>query len=259
METKLEKEVRFLKIYALVATLFCAVFFLAAFTLKSGDQKFEEITANRIKLVDSAGKLRGTIAADSSKDSAAGLVFYNEAGKARLRIGADIGKGRFAGLVFYNEEGTEAGVMMHSGRRDENGKIDAATLLTMDQFKSDEVIRLVYDQQGDQKRQGLVINDRPDTLSPQAEKLLKDLGAALRSAKTDAEQQALRREYLSKLPGREIVARRLFAGRDVEGASQVTLSDPDGKPRLQLKVDSLGKASITFLDTSGRIVRTIKP
>jgi hypothetical protein len=145
METKLEKDVRFLKIYALIATLFCAMFFLSAFALKSGEQKFEEITANRIKLVDSTGKLRAAIAADSSKDSAAGLLFYNEAGKARLRIGADIGKGSFAGLVFYNEEGTEAGVMMHSGRRDESGKIEAASLLTMDQFRSDEVVRLVYD------------------------------------------------------------------------------------------------------------------
>jgi hypothetical protein len=45
----------------------------------------------------------------------------------------------------------------------------------------------------------------------------------------------------------------------VEGSSLVTLSDRDGQPRLQLKVDSLGKASITFLDSSGRVVRTIKP
>ena len=259
METRLEKEVRFLKIYAVVATLFCAVFLLTAFTLKSDGQKFEEITANRIKFVDSAGKLRATIAADSSKDSTAGLVFYNEAGKARVRMGADIGKGSLAGLVFYNEEGTEAGALMHSGKRDKDGKIDAASLFTMDQFKSDEVIRLVYDQQGDQKRQGLIISDRPDTLSLQAEKLLNDLRLALQSAKSEAEAQAIRREYLSKLPAREIVARRLFAGRDVEGASLVTLSDPDGKPRLQLRVDSLGKASITFLDLSGRVVRTIKP
>lgn len=259
METKLEKEVRFLKIYALVATLFCAMFFLTAFALKGGEQKFDEITVNRIKLVDSAGKLRATITADSSKDSPAGLMFYNEAGKARLRAGADIGKGSFAGLVFYNEEGTEAGAFMYDGKRDENGKIDAASLLTMDQFRSDELIRLVYDQQGDQKRQGLVINDRPDALSPQAEKLLKDLATALQSAKSEAEAQAIRREYLSKLPAREIVARRLFAGRDTEGASIVTLSDQDGKPRLQLKVSKLGQASITFLDTSGKVVRTIKP
>src|SRR5918911_3967529 len=63
METKLEKEVRFLNIYAVVATLFCAIFLLTAFTLKSGEQKFEEIAVNRIKFVDSEGKERARIGA----------------------------------------------------------------------------------------------------------------------------------------------------------------------------------------------------
>jgi hypothetical protein len=39
------------------------------------------------------------------------------------------------------------------------------------------------------------------------------------------------------------VARRLFAGRDKEGTSLVTLSDADGKPRLRLQVDKAGTAS----------------
>lgn len=256
---KLEKEVRFLKIYVAVITLVCAVFVLTAFTRQSREQKFEEITTNRITFVDSAGKERARIGAQSGKGSTPGLIFYDEAGKARVRIGADIGKGSFAGLVFYNEDQTEAGALMYNGKRDKDGKIDAASLLTMDQFKSDEVVRLVSDQTGDQKRHGLIINDRPDTLSPQAEKVLNDLRLALQSARSEAEMQALRREYLSKLPAREIVARRLFAGRDMEGASLVTLSDQDGKPRLQLKVDKLGQANITFLDASGKVVRTIKP
>lgn len=259
METKLEKEVRFLKIYAVLATLFGAVFLLTAFTLKSGEQKFDEIMVKQIKFVDSEGKERARMGAQSGNGSAPGVLFYDSDGKARLRVGAEIGKGRYAGLVFYNEDQTEAGAFMYNGKRDKDGKIQATSLLTMDQFKSDEVVRLVSDQQGDQKRQGLVINDRPDALSPQAEKLLNDLRVALQSAKSEAEAQAIRQEYLSKIPAREFVARRLFAGRDTEGASLVTLSDQDGKPRLQLKVDKLGQASITFLDTSGKVVRTIKP
>jgi hypothetical protein len=233
METKLEKEVRFLKIYAVVATLFCAMFFLTAFSLKNGEQKFEEITANRIKIVDANGKVGLLLAADYKKDA--------------------------PGVFFFNQEGTESGALFYHGTRDKDGKINAYSLLTMDQYKSDQIVVLQYDHMGDQKRYGLVINDRPDTIGPQAEKLLEDLRVALQSAKTDEEAQALRKEYLSKLPAREIVARRLFAGRDVEGAAQLTLSDPDGKPRMQLKVDNAGKASITFLDSSGKVVRTIKP
>lgn len=129
------------------------------------------------------------------------------------------------------------------GTAAKTGKIDAASLLTMDQFKSDEIVRFVADQNGDQKRQGLVISDRPDNLSPQAEKLISDLDLALRSTKSEAEADTIRKDYLSRLPAREFVARRLFAGRGVEGASIVTLSDPDGKPRLQLKVDKRGQAA----------------
>ena len=259
MVNKLEKDVRFLKIYAAAITLVCAVFFLTAFIRQNREQKFEEITTNRIVFVDSAGKERARVGAQSGDGSTPGLLFYNEEGKPRVRIGADLGRGSSAGLLFYNEEGTEAGGLIYSGKRDKDGKISAYSLLTMDQFKSDQVTVLQYDQIGDQKRQGLLINDRPDTLSPQAEKVLNDLRLALQSAKTEEEAQALRREYLAKLPAREIVARRLFAGRDVEGASLVTLSDQDGKPRLQLKVDKLGQANITFLDASGKVVRTIKP
>ena len=36
--------------------------------------------------------------------------------------------------------------------------------------------------------------------------------------------------------------------------SLATLSDPDGKPRLRLRVDSLGAARIEFLDAAGNVV-----
>ncbi|MGI8408299.1 MAG: hypothetical protein ACR2M8_00275 [Pyrinomonadaceae bacterium] len=48
METKIEKEVRYLKIYAVVSTLFFAVFLLSAFTIQS-KKKFEEIDVERME------------------------------------------------------------------------------------------------------------------------------------------------------------------------------------------------------------------
>ena len=58
MDTKLEKEVRFLKAYAVIATLVGAVSVLTAFTLQSGKQKFEEIDVERINVVEKDGKLK---------------------------------------------------------------------------------------------------------------------------------------------------------------------------------------------------------
>lgn len=230
----IKKSVRWIKAYALLMTAVLVVFCFSGFTQSGQKQNVEEITANRIKLVDAAGKIRVILA-------------------------AELKNANLAGLLFMNEEGTEAGGLLYNGKRDKDGKIDAGALLTFDQFKNDQVVALEYDHIGDQKRQGLTISDRPDTMSDQAKELMRALGNALQSAKSEAERQAIRRDYLSRIPAREIVARRLFAGRDVEGSSLVTLSDLDGKPRLRLKVDKLGQASITFLDPSGRTVRTIKP
>lgn len=234
METKLEREVRFLKMFAIGATLLIAVSAVTAFTVQNGTQKFDEITAKRILIVDANGMSRVLLAADYKKDNS-------------------------AGLFFFNQEGTESGALFYNGKRDQGGKIDAYALLTMDQFKSDQVVALEYDHVGNQKRQGLTISDRPDTLSREAEELLTTLRHALEAAKSETERQAIRREHLSRIPAREIVARRLFAGRDAEGSALVTLSDPDGKPRLRLEVDKSGKASIIFLDQTGRVVKTIKP
>lgn len=230
----IRKSLRLIKVYALLMTVLFTVMAFSGFTQSAQKQNFEEITAKRIKIVDSNGKFR-------------------------VLMGAELKGNNSAGLLFFNEDGHENGALFYSGKRDKDGKIDAGSRFTMDQFKSDQIVVLEYDHLGDQKRQGLVISDRPDILSPQAQELLHALQQALQSAKSEAEMQALRRDYLSRLPAREIVARRLFAGRDVEGSSLVTLSDPDGKPRLRFQVDKLGKASITFLDPSGRTVRTIKP
>ena len=46
---------------------------------------------------------------------------------------------------------------------------------------------------------------------------------------------------------------RLYAGRTAQKASVVNLADPQGRTRLLLKVDSLGVASIEFMDEAGKV------
>ena len=52
METKIEKELRFLKAYALIAALLFGVFAVTAFTGQSSKQKFTEIDVGRINVVE---------------------------------------------------------------------------------------------------------------------------------------------------------------------------------------------------------------
>jgi hypothetical protein len=54
----------------------------------------------------------------------------------------------------------------------------------------------------------------------------------------------------------EVGVSRLFVGKGGKAAN-VILSDPQGRPRLRLMVDSLGTAKIEFLDESGRVVQRI--
>ena len=91
METKLERDVRFLKIYAAIVTIVCAVLFLSAFTIQGKKQKFEEIDVERINIVEKDGKLR--------------MVISNE---ARQHPGIANGKvierkgPRPPGMIFFN-------------------------------------------------------------------------------------------------------------------------------------------------------------
>ena len=63
-QSKIEKEVRFLKIYAGVTTLLVFVLLLTAFTF-SKNASFDEIDVKRINVKDDDGKLRMVI---SNKD-----------------------------------------------------------------------------------------------------------------------------------------------------------------------------------------------
>jgi hypothetical protein len=230
----LNKTLRTVKLYAFATTVLFLMTVLSGFSRSNTKPDFDSITAKEILLVDSIGK-------------------------ARVRISADLKRGGLAGLFFYNEDGTEAGALAYRGKRDKDGRVTAGSIFTMDQFKDDQIVVLDYYHDGDQKRLGLTINDRPNQLSTRATQLLDTLRRELQTAKSTAEAQIIRRKYLSRLPARELVARRLFAGRDTAGSSVVTLSDQDGKPRLRLSVDKAGEASIVFLDSAGLAVRTIKP
>ena len=70
MKSKLEKEVRFLKIYALASTLGFSLLLLASFK-SSKHQKFEEIDVERINIVEKDGSLKMVI---SNQEKQTGFI-----------------------------------------------------------------------------------------------------------------------------------------------------------------------------------------
>ena len=221
-----------LRLYAVGTTALLLSLLITAFTVQERDGRFDKITVNRIDVVDSAGRTRVILAG--------GFPPRREA---------------LAGLLFINEAGGEAGGLVYQGTRAEDGRIQAGALLTFDQYRNDQIVALSYEHDGDRKRQGLTVQERPDTLSD----LVKQAFRAIETAPSAEIRDSLRRYYLGRIPREEFSSRRVFVGRDYSRASVVTLSDPAGRPRLRLQVDSLGAPSIVFIDEDGAVVRSVVP
>src|SRR5918997_645185 len=124
MEGRLEKEVRFLKIYAVVATLLCGVFLLTAFASQKR-QKFEEIDVERINVVEKDGKLRMVISNNERQHP--GIVN----GKIIKRDGP-----RAPGMIFFNHLGDEMGGLIFG----DNGGKGHFGSLTWDKVRNDQTI-----------------------------------------------------------------------------------------------------------------------
>jgi hypothetical protein len=233
----LEKQVRFLKIYAVAATLVCGVFLVTAFTLQNRPQKFQEINVERINVVEKDGSLRLVI---SNNERSPGPI---ERGKPFGYPGGSRG-----GMIFYNEEGTEDGGLIFSGKK-ENGKVAAYGSLTFDQYEQDQTLALQYTDEDGKRRAGLAITDYSTAISSmQFDQKMKAWEKMPDGpAKTEARQQL--RQYSAKF--------RLYAGRGRNGSSLVQLGDGEGRIRLQLAVDLAGNAKIEFLDEKGNVTRRI--
>jgi len=223
---------KLLKLHAAVSTILLIVLSVAAYSRPQASNRFDEITVSKITVVDSTGRTRVILAG-----------------------GFPPRRAELAGLLFINEDGHEAGGLVYRGTKDADGQIQAGAILTFDQYRNDQIVALQYDHSGSRKRQGLTIQERPDTLSD----ILKEAYRAIETAPTAELRDSLTKHYRARIPPEDFPARRLFLGRDYARASVVTLSDPAGKPRLRMEVDSLGKASIAFLDEAGQPVRVITP
>ena len=237
-----DKQLRFLKRYALVSTTLVLLLGLAAFTGVGQKQRFTEIDVERINIVEPDGALRMVI---SNRPRSIGPIYK---GKPFGYPG-----GTRPGIIFFNDEGTENGGLGFSGRRNADGSYRASSQLAFDQFDQDQILYLNYSESNGQRRTGLFVMDR-------AEVNIYDL--------------VMRRDSINKLPdgpqktaalakltepvnGTPLAAQRVFVGRDASKAAAVSLSDRMGKTRLRMLVDSLGVARIEFLDDGGRVVQRI--
>jgi hypothetical protein len=244
---RIDKELRLLKAYAVVMTAFVAVLVLSAFMQAGqGTQgqkvKFTEIDVERINVLEPDGQYRMVI---SNRARSIGPIFR---GKPFGYPG-----GTRPGIIFFNDEGTENGGLTFSGRREENGTFRSSGHLSFDQYEQDQVVYLQYQDNNGRRRMGLTVADRADV---SIYDVVQQRDSVMKMTDTVARIAALRK-VMGARNGQPMFAQRAFFGRDFDKNAVVNLADAQGKTRLRLVVDSLGSASIEFLDASGAVLRRI--
>ena len=229
-------QLRVLQIYAAATFVVAAFLFLTAFA-QSPAQRIDELTVQRLNVVDANGTLRMVI---SNKDRM----------HPGVMDGVTINRPRpVAGMLFFNDEGDEVGGLTFTGT-DDNGRRANAGLM-FDQLKQDQTIGIAYSESPNGQRQaGLQVWDRSD--QPLSD-VIKGLNAANALPVGSQRDEAVKAVRAKAQPG----PMRLFAGKTPERASQVGLADANGKPRLVLKVEADGTASIEFLDADGKSIQRI--
>jgi hypothetical protein len=231
---------RFLKGYAFGATSLIIVLSILAFR-RSDNPHFKEIDVQRINVREPDGTLRMTIS-DAARSM--GWVFHGKTYPGRPKS---------AGILFFNQEGEENGGMGFDGRKGKDGKVHADAQLAFDQYDSDQIVTLSYTDANGRRRQGLTVTDRADNIT--REQLMTKVEAIRAMPDGAAKDSAM--NSLRMIGDQPLAANRLFAGRDPNRTAVVRLSDPMGRPRLTLSVDSAGVPSIEFLDANGHVTRRI--
>ncbi len=233
MRTKIEKEVRFLKIYAVATTLFCAVFFLTYFIAQNKNQKFEEIDVERINIVEKDGKLKMVISNQERQHP--GIVN----GKIIKRDHP-----RAPGILFFNHLGDEMGGLAF-GDNGENGHWGS---LTFDKLRGDQTIgfRHIEGENGAYSA-ALEMWQQPNI---PGDVWLAKLDS-VRKIEDEADRNAARQLMIDN---NELMRRRLYLGKTRDNATVLEMLDSKGLTRIVMMVTADGLPKLEFWDEEGNVI-----
>lgn len=237
-EQKLKNQIRLLAISLTLVTIIFGSILIWLYS-KSTIRRPDEITVKKLNLVGEDGSLRMVI---SNEDRQHPGIIDGKQLPARYRP---------AGMIFFDNNGNECGGLIFN-ESNENGSINKMMSFTMDNHKNDQVLQLINDEtykNGNASiRRGMAINEYP--LGKTLMQYIADLDSIRLIQDTAAQQIAL--AALRKHDGPR---RRLFVGRTDKNQSGIFLFDNEGRPRMQIFVDSAGNPQIQTIDTSGNATK----
>jgi hypothetical protein len=225
---------RFLAIYSGVLTIAFGVVVLGGFAESRHQQAFDEVTVQRINIVEPDGTLRMVI---SNKSGFPGIIIKGKETPHPDR--------KTAGMLFFNDEGTENGGLIFGGIKDAQGKVSSYGHLSFDQYEQDQVFTIDAGEENGQRSSQLRIMDQPD------HPISEDIAAADRIAKLPpAEQSAAWDQYRATTPHSQL---RVYLGRDDDRSVALRLKDVAGRDRIVVKVQPDGTPLLQFLDEKGKV------
>ncbi|MGH9754686.1 MAG: hypothetical protein ACREA2_18060 [Blastocatellia bacterium] len=234
---KLQKDVRLLKAYAIIVTLLLGALAFAGFSQANQKTKFTEIDVERVNIVEKDGKLKMVIS--NGERQHPGVI-----------DGRTLSRKRPAGMLFFNETGDECGGLSFNGDQ-KDGAANAGALLAFDRFRQDQTVAIQYGENNGQYSAGLRVWDRSDTSLGE---VVDKLQAIEKMPDGPEKTQAMRK--LREMPA-AAAAQRVFVGKTRDKAAALTLSDPQGRPRVLLMVDAQGAAKLEFLNEKGEVTQRL--
>jgi hypothetical protein len=233
---RMQRDIRFLKAYAVLATTLCAILVLTGFTGLSGRQTFAEIDVQRINIVEADGTLRMVISNQERQHP--GIVN----GKVIERSSP-----RPPGMIFFNHLGDEMGGLIFGA----NGELGHFGTLTWDKVRNDQTIGFRHLEGDDGAYStGLEMWQQPNIPS---DVMMARYDSADAVSDPDARARAIR-ELLEQ---GQLTTRRLFFGKGRNDAMLLDMRDVQGRTRIRMSVAPDGTPSLEFLDESGSVVHAV--
>jgi hypothetical protein len=234
----MQKRVRLLEAYAVLSLLVLGVLAFTAFTQTK--QKFDEISVERLNVVEKNGQLVAVIAnSDRMPDPIVG--------------GKSFKTERPPGMIFYNGIGDECGGLVFGAATGEKAragdKFGAYGGFTFDQYKQSQAIGLIYNDHSGSREVALKVWDRPEV--SQSEFI--ERGDVIRKMPEGSEKEAARKSLRES----GFSPTRIFVGKSKEREAKVTLYDAKGNARINLVVDAAGVPRLDFLDERGKVTYSL--
>lgn len=227
-----------LKLYSITLTFIFGYLILTGFTEKKNHKKFDEISVERINIVEPDGKLKMVVSNSTRQHPG---MFDGEILLERSRQ---------PGLIFFNEEQDEVGGLVYAGNK-ESG---AGMVLSFDQYKNDQVMQMQYLRNYEGKQQyGVVMWDRSEKLT--LPKLINTLDSLTEKGVSDNDKIT---QILENMNGGDpIGAQRLFTGKNYKEQVGLFLKDEFGNDRINIYIDANNQPRLQILDENGKVLKEL--